>query len=115
MRHGGKEDLAGEPLHFFERVLDLAPVGNRCAQPFILFPGERHAHSLAFDFAGPLVTGTPRPRAAVLNIALADPSHRAQSAAELLELLLAPEIGFGNGLHKEKSSVSVNKAVYIPL
>src|SRR5580693_7068244 len=114
MRHGFKQDPPAQALHFFEGGLELTPLRNRRPQPFVLFLRQSHADGFAFDFARPLVTGPPGPRSAILHIALADPTDPGQTLAQLRVLRLPGGGDFLWRWHEQKSSMVVNRAVYIP-
>ena len=82
MRHGFKENTAGEALHFFDGLLHLAPVGDGALEPLILFLGKSHADGLAFDFSCPLITRAAGAGPSILGVALTDPADSVKPRLE---------------------------------
>lgn len=111
MRHGFKENTAGEPLHFFDGLLHLSPVGDGVLKPFKLFLGKSHTDGLALHFACPLVTWPSGAGPPILRVALTDPTNASQMRLETREVRLPLLQLF---VHEEKNSTRVNRAVYVP-
>ena len=75
--HGVEEDLAGEPLHLRNRLLEPPAVLNGLAPGLELLWAQRHGTGLAGDFPGPLITGAGAPKRGVVQH-LALPSTQGQ-------------------------------------
>ena len=88
-RQGFEELLTAQALHLAKGFLDGAPIGNGMLEPFILLLGQSDTNGLAFDFAGPGITGATGSRSPILHIAFADPADVGQLSAEAGVFLLA--------------------------
>src|SRR6202041_2610495 len=104
-----KDYLTAECLHALKYFLGFFPVHDGGLECLILLLGQRDRHGFTFHFAGPLIARASRTRTAILHVALTDPAEAAQAG-------LQPRVfDFEFGVHAEKSSMAVNRAVYIPL
>ena len=87
--NGFEEFFTAEALHFLEGFLEGAPVFDSGFEPLILLKREGDTYRLAFDFAGPLVMRAAGARAAILDIAFANPANRTEGFGEFFILLAA--------------------------
>src|SRR5712692_3794625 len=78
-----KDNAAGEHLHFFDLLAELAVIAGRCSHFGELLGRQGDGHCLLRNFAGPLVTSAaPFAGAPILHRALADVTELAQTATQ---------------------------------